>query len=108
MKPITFLGDSLEEIRCFPNESRRAVGYQLDRVQRGLMPLNWKPIVAAGRGVYEIRVQDDAGTFRVIYVARFPEAVYVLHAFQKKTRKTSKSDVDQIQSKFRELLRSRK
>ncbi len=108
MKPITFLGDSLEKVRSFPQQARRAVGYQLDRVQRGLMPEDWKPMTSVGPGVYEIRIRDDAGAFRVMYIAKFAEAVYVLHAFQKKTRKTSASDLEHARDRLKELLRSRK
>jgi phage-related protein len=108
MKPITFLGDSLEEIQSFPPASRRTVGFQLDRVQRGMMPENWKPMKTVGQGVYEIRVSDGSGAYRVLYVATFPEVVYVLHAFRKKTKKTSKSDLQLAESRLKELLRNRK
>lgn len=108
MRPITFLGDSLETIQGFPQGSRREVGFQLDRVQRGMMPDNWKPMKTIGRGVQEIRVADASGIYRVIYLAKLPEAVYVLHAFQKKTRRTSKSDLELAGSRLRELLRNRK
>ena len=83
MKPITFLGDSLEELRAFPQGARRAAGMQLDKVQRGLMPDNWKPMKTVGTGVCEIRVKDESGIYRVVYIAAFAEAVYVLHVFQK-------------------------
>lgn len=108
MKPVTFLGDSLEEIQAFPQGPRRAVGFQVDRVQRGMMPENWKPMTTIGRGVYEIRVRDDSGIYRVIYIATFPESVYVLHAFQKKAQKTSKADLELAGSRLKDLLRSRK
>ena len=108
MKSITFLGNSLEEVRSFPTRVRRAVGFQLDRVQRGLMPENWKPMKTVGRGVYEIRIRDDVGAFRVIYLATLPESVYVLHVFQKKTQATAKADLDVAHSKLKDLMRSRK
>ena len=107
MKPITFLGDSLEEVRSFPTGARREAGYQLDRVQRGVMPEDWKPMKTVGRSVCEIRIRDDGGAFRVIYLATLPESVYVLHAFQKKTQATSKTDLDLARSRLKELMRSR-
>lgn len=72
----------------FPGEVRREAGYQLARVQAGKDPADWKPMPSVGLGVNEIRVREDSGAFRVIYVARFAEAIYVLHAFQKKAQKT--------------------
>mgnify|MGYP001598137659 CR=1 FL=1 len=108
MKPITFLGDSLDQLRDFPQGVRREAGFQLDRVQRGLMPENWKPVKTVGKGVNEIRVRDEAGAYRVVYLATFPEAVYVLHAFQKKTQTTAKTDVELAQNRLQSLIRSRK
>ena len=107
MKPVTFLGDSLEAVRSFPVTARREVGFQLDRVQRGLLPENWKPLKIVGPGVNEIRVRDEAGAFRVIYVASFPEALYVLHAFQKKTQKMAENDLELTQTRFKLLRRER-
>jgi phage-related protein len=107
MKPITFLGDSLEVIRNFPQAARREAGLQLDRVQRCLMPENWKPMKTVGPGVNEIRVRDEGGAFRVLYVATFPEAVYVLHAFQKKTQKTAKSNLDLATTRYQALRKER-
>jgi phage-related protein len=106
MKPVEFLGDSLDRLRAFPNGARREAGFQLDRVQRGLDPDDWKPMKGVGQGVREIRVRDASGAFRVVYVATFAEAVYVLHAFSKKTRQTPLRDLVVAQSRFRELKRS--
>jgi phage-related protein len=106
MKPVVFLGDSIAQLRAFPDGPRRNAGFQLDRVQRGLDPDNWKPMQSIGPGVREIRVRDAAGAFRVIYIAAFAEAVYVLHAFQKKTPRTSVRDVALATSRYRELKRS--
>ncbi len=108
VKPITFLGDSLEAIRSFAPDARRAVGFQLDKVQRGEDPDDWKPIKTVGPGVREIRVRDDNGAFRVLYVAQFAEAVYVLHAFQKKSQKTPRIHLERARSYHRELLRTRR
>lgn len=94
MKSITFLGTSLACVREFPDDARHDAGYQLDRVQRGLQPTNFKPMSSIGRGVEEIRIWDDTGTYRVIYTARRANAVYVLHAFQKKSQTTSIRDID--------------
>lgn len=105
MKPVTFLGTSLDELRAFPEEARREAGHQLDRVQRGLEPDDWKPMPTIGPGVREVRVRDRAGAFRVIYTATFAEAVYVLHAFQKKTQATTKRDLDLAAARLRDLRR---
>ena len=107
MKPVTFLGDSLDAIRVFPLTARREVGFQLDRVQRGLLPENWKPLKTVGPGVKEIKVRDEAGAFRVLYVASFPEALYVLHAFQKKTQRMAKGDLEVARMRFRSLRSER-
>jgi phage-related protein len=95
MKPITFMGNALDAIRDFPPLVKREVGYQLDRVQRGFEPTDWKSIQAIDAGVSEIRIQHE-GQYRVIYIAKFESAVYVLHAFNKKTQKTSKRDIDAV------------
>ena len=105
MKPIRFLGNSLECLREFPIEARQDAGFQLDRVQRGELAHDFKPMPAVGKGVEEIRVRDEAGAFRVIYTARLADAVYVLHAFQKKTQTTSKRDIDLAKARFAELTR---
>jgi phage-related protein len=100
-KPLHFLGSSLDDLRAFPEEARRDAGFNLDFVQRGMEPLNWKPMQAVGLGVKEIRVRDTAGAFRVIYLAARPEGIYVLHCFQKKTQKTRKADIDLAASRLR-------
>jgi phage-related protein len=105
LKPIAFCGDSLDELRAFPEAARQEAGFQLYRVQRGLDPTDWKPMATIGRGAREIRIRDGGGAYRVIYVATFAEAVYVLHAFQKKTQRTAKRDVDLAASRLRELMR---
>ncbi len=106
IKPVEFRGTSLDELRRFPEGARRAAGYQIDRVQRGYEPDDWKPMPSVGKGVREIRVWESAGTFRVIYLARFEDAVYVLHCFQKKTEKTAKSDIELARNRYRELMRT--
>ena len=93
MKPIEFAGDSLARLRDFPPTARRAAGYQLDRIQRGLEPDDWKTIQTIGAGVRELRIRDRAGAFRVIYLATLPDRIVVLHAFQKKTQRTTRQDI---------------
>ncbi|NVO06117.1 MAG: type II toxin-antitoxin system RelE/ParE family toxin [Rhodoferax sp.] len=104
-KPIAFRGGSLDDLRDFPLEARREAGYQLDRVQQGQEPTDWKPMHTLGSGVQEIRIRDATGAFRVIYVAKFADAVYVLHCFQKKTQRTSKKDLDLAAKRYRDLLK---
>ena len=105
MKPIRFLGDSLKCRRAFPESARHDAGFQLDKLQRGKQPDDFRPMPSIGRGVEEIRVWDDAGTFRVVYTARMADAVVVLHAFQKKTQATSKRDIDIAKARFAQLQR---
>lgn len=105
VKPIEFLGDSLRTLREFPDDAKRQAGYQLDRVQHGLQPDDFKSMPTIGKGVEEIRVRDDTGAYRVIYTARLADAVYVLHAFQKKTQATSKRDIELAKQRFALLSR---
>ena len=102
MKDIQFCGRSLEVIRGFPMVAKRETGYQLDRVQHGLEPTDWKPMPAVGSGVREIRIMHE-GQYRVIYVTKFADAIYVLHAFQKKTQKTRKQDIDAAKQALKRL-----
>ena len=103
MKPLRFLGRSRKDLQEFPATARREAGFQLDHVQWGVSADDWKPMKTIGPGVREIRIKDKAGAFRVIYVATFADAVYVLHAFQKKTQATSLQDIRLATSRFREL-----
>lgn len=103
-KPVEFRGSSLDDLRSFPLTARREAGHQLDQVQSGQEPDDWKPMNTVGQGVKEIRIRDSAGAFRVIYIAKFADAVYVLHCFQKKTEKTSKIDLDLAAKRYRDLL----
>ena len=102
MKDIRFFGRSLEALRSFPAVAKREAGYQLDRVQHGLEPTDWKPMPSIGPGVREIRIMHE-GQFRVIYIAKLADAVYVLHAFQKKTQKTRKQDIDAAKQALKQL-----
>ena len=107
MKPVSFLGASLDELRAFPAIARRECGHQLDRVQRGLLPEDVKPMPSVGAGVQEIRVRDQDGAFRVIYIATRSDAVYVLHAFQKKTQATPKRVLDLARTRLAEITRGK-
>ena len=104
MKPVVFLGDSLEVVREFPPDARREAGFQIDKVQRGLSPDHWRPMATIATGVGEIRIRADSGIYRVLYLAKIRDAVYILHAFQKKTRKTTKADLDLARSRWRALV----
>ena len=108
MKPVRFLGDSLKRLRDFPVDARHDAGYQLDKVQRGLQPDDFKPMPTIGKGVEEIRIRDDSGIYRVIYTARLLDAVIVLHAFQKKTQRTSRRDIEIAKARFSELMKDRR
>jgi phage-related protein len=104
-KPVEFRGSALDDLRAFPEAARRQAGYQLDQVQHGREPDDWKPMNTVGRGVGEIRIRDTMGAFRVLYVAKFDHAIYVLHCFQKKTQKTSKADLRLAALRYRDLLK---
>jgi phage-related protein len=101
MKPVCFLRSAREELAAFPESARRSAGYELFMVQVGRDPSDFKPLPSVGSGAYELRVRDAAGAFRVIYVAKFEEAAYVLHAFQKKTRKTPQADIDLAATRYK-------
>lgn len=105
MKPIRFRGSSLADLRAFPELARREAGYQLGKIQNDEEPTDWKPLPSVGSGVQEIRIREEAGAFRVVYVAKFAHAVHVLHCFQKKTQKTRKIDLDVAARRYRELLK---
>ncbi|WP_437610779.1 type II toxin-antitoxin system RelE/ParE family toxin [Erwinia sp. V71] len=107
-KLLRFLDSSLDDLRTFPDDARKEMGHQLDRVQQGVNPTDWKPFAAVGLGVNEIRVKDDDGIYRAMYVAKFQEAVYVLHCFQKKTTATSLPDVQLAKKRYTFLLQERK
>jgi phage-related protein len=105
MKKVSFLGDSLEVIKGFNKKAKEGIGFQLDRVQRGLEPADYKPMATVGAGVREIRVK--AGSHhRVFYIVAKASGVYVLHAFIKKTQKTPKKEIDIAKSRLRDLERN--
>ena len=101
-KPLFWLGSSRNDLKVFPRDARRVAGFQLRRVQQGLEPNDWKPMPAVGPGVREIRIHTGLA-HRVFYVAKFTEGVYVLHAFEKRTRKTPKRELELARDRFRAL-----
>ena len=108
MKDVRFVGSSLDDLRQFPAGARREAGFELSNVQAGLQPSDWKPMSTVGAGAVEIRIKDAAGIYRVIYVARFEEAIYVLHAFEKKTQKIRKADIELARARYKALAEERK
>ena len=105
MKPVRFLGDSRKALREFPDDARNEAGYQLELVQMGRRAEDFKPMPSIGIGVEEIRIREESGAFRVVYTARREEAVYVLHAFQKKTQATTRRDIQVARNRFEQLMR---
>ena len=105
MKPIEFRATALDDLRAFPPSAMRDAGYQLDKVQHGLQPEDAKPMPSIGAGAMELRVWDEAGTFRVVYVAKLADAVYVLHCFQKKTQQTAQRDIELARRRFKALMK---
>jgi phage-related protein len=101
------MGSSRLDVRTFPADARGSLGFQLRMVQAGERPLDWKPMSSVGPGVVELRVHIG-GEFRLVYVARFREAVYVLHCFRKKTQKTPQADLELAKRRFREVLELRR
>lgn len=107
-KPISFWGSALDDLKAFPATVRREAGVQLDRVQRGLDPSDWKPMGTIGSGAREIRVRAADGAFRVLYVAKFEDAVYVLHCFQKTTQKTERHDIELAKARYKAIEQGHK
>lgn len=101
MKTLYWLGTSLEDLKAFPADVRTEAGTALRLVQQGVDPRDWKPMPDVGKGVREIRIRDQAGAFRVFYVVESGDAVYVLHAFQKKTQRTSQQDLDKGKARYK-------
>ena len=108
MKDVRFVGSSLDDLKNFPAGARREAGFELSNVQSGLQPSDWKPMSTVGAGAGGIRIKDEAGIYRVVYVAKFEDAVYVLHAFEKKTQKTRKGDIALAKARYKALAGERK
>jgi len=106
-KPVVFVGNALDDLRGFPLAARREAGHQIDQVQRGLAPDDWKPMRTVGPGVREIRLRDASGAFRILYVATFADAIYVLHCFRKQSARTCKTDIDLAARRYRTLMMER-
>lgn len=98
--PIHWVGSSLEDIKQFPDNIKREIGFNLDLVQQGLLPRDYKAMQNLGSGIMEIRVRDISGAFRLIYVAKFEDAIYCLHSFQKKIQKTAPKDLAIIKARY--------
>lgn len=107
-KEIRWIGSSYDDLLTFPDDARREAGFQLGRVQAGLEPADWKPFNDVGAGTAEIRIRDASGAYRVMYVAKFEEAIYVLHCFQKKTQATSRQDKLIAETRYRAVAKMRK
>lgn len=107
MKAIIWIGASRDDLGAFPPDAKHEAGYQLYRVQRAEEPYDWKPMSTVGPGVYEIRIHNTSGAFRVVYLATRSEAIYVLHCFRKKTQKTPKRDLELARRRFRAIPDSR-
>jgi phage-related protein len=103
VKDVVFIGGADEALRSFPPTARQRGGYQLYLVQTGAEPTDWKPMTAIGPGCREIRIRDDSGAYRVLYVATVGDAVYVLHCFQKKTQRTAKADLDVGKARYQTM-----
>ena len=107
-KPIYWVGTSYNDLLEFPATTRQDAGYQLHRVQNGLDPENWKPFQTIGAGVREIRITENRNAFRVIYIAKFSGKIYVLHSFQKKTRKTGTKDIKIAKTRYAAIINEEK
>ena len=105
-KPIQWIGTSKDDISNFPDEAKRKAGFELRVIQKGEKSTDFKPMSIIGKGVEEIRIWTE-NTYRIFYVARFPEAIYVLHAFEKKTQKTSKKDIELGQKRYQKMIQLR-
>lgn len=106
MKELAFIGTAYADLMAFPRSTIQRVGYQLHLVQSGLMPHDFKTMPSIASGVNEIRITDKQGIYRVIYTAKIADCVYVLHAFNKKTQKTSKQDIEIAKARHKALLLS--
>ncbi|UJD76981.1 cytoplasmic protein [Photorhabdus luminescens] len=107
-KEIAWIGSSYEDLLAFPTDARKDAGYQLHRIQHGVDPEDWKPFSDIGSGVKEIWLRDSTGIYRIMYVAKFDEAIYVLHSFQKKTQQTNKHDKDIAKVRYNAVIQQRR
>ncbi|MFM0741309.1 type II toxin-antitoxin system RelE/ParE family toxin [Paraburkholderia xenovorans] len=107
-KEIRWMGSSYRDLLEFPEEPRRLAGFQLSKIQAGLDPDDWKPFDSIGAGTREIRIKETDGIYRVMYVTKFVEALYVLHCFRKKTQKLGPHDRKIAETRYRAILNDRK
>jgi phage-related protein len=107
-KQIRWVGSAYHDLLAFPKDVRKGAGFQLGKVQAGLEPADWKPFDDVGVGTREIRIRDISGIYRVLYVAKFEEAIYVLHCFQKKAQVTSKQDKAIAVARYHAVVSARK
>lgn len=107
-KALNWRGTSLNDVKAFPLDAKKQAGFELNKVQYGQSPTNFKSVNRWGAGVIEIKIKGEDGEYRVIYVAKFAEAVYVLHAFNKKTQQTSSRDVNTIIERYKAVIEERR
>ena len=107
-KQILWVGSSYDDLLAFPDDARRQAGFQLGKLQAGVEPDDWKPFNDVGAGTREIRIRENDGAFRIMYVAKFEEALYVLHCFQKKTQATSRRDKEITKTRYRAVIDARR
>ena len=107
-KQIRWVGSAYDDLLAFPKDARKEAGFQLGKVKAGLEPIDWKPFGEVGAGTREIRIRDASGIYRVMYVAKFEEAIYVLHCFRKKTQATSNRDKAITAARYRAVVDARK
>jgi phage-related protein len=108
LKLLRFRGTSKKDLLAFPEDAVGEAGYQLYQVQTGAEPDDWKAIKTVGQGCYEIRIDEGGDAFRIIYVAKFAQAVFVLHCFQKKTPQTAQRDIDLAKDRYKDLVQELK
>ena len=107
-KGIQWIGSAYDDLLVFPDDARRTAGFQLSKVQACLEPEDWRPFDGVGAGTREIRIRESNGIYRVMYIAKFEEAIYVLHCFQKKTQTTGRHDKDIAEARYRAIVDARR
>jgi phage-related protein len=107
-KQIRWVGSAYDDLLEFPRDARKEAGFELRKVQAGLEPADWKPFDDVGAGARELRIRDASGAYRVLYVAKFEEAIYVLHCFQKKTQATNRQDKAIAAVRYRAVVKARR
>lgn len=107
-KEIRWVGTAYEDLLAFPEGARKEAGFQLGKLQAGLEPSDWKPFGSAGVGVKEIRIKDITGIYRIMYVVKFEEAIYILHCFQKTSQATSQKDKAITSARYRAIISAKR